>query len=61
MKRFFVSLIVGLVPVAAIMFLYWIGGREFVRSESLKTACLSSMLLFIGTFVMVFFNPKWTD
>ena len=59
MKRFFGSFLIALIPVIALMFLYWVGGREFVRSQALEQISVASMLCFFGAFSLAYFCPSW--
>ena len=61
MKKLLVSLVIGLIPVIAIMFIFWVGGREFVRGEPLAEASLISVLCFVWMFAMSYCYPGWKD
>ena len=59
MKRFFGSFLIALIPVIALMFLYWVGGRDFVRSEALERISVASMMCFLGVFLAAYASPLW--
>lgn len=59
MKRFALSVLAGVFLCLIPVFLYWVGGGDFVRNTDLFAACLFSAIMLVGGFSVVFTLPFW--
>ena len=61
MKRFVLSVITGIFLSIIPIFLYYMGGGDFVRGVDLSCTFSVSSILLVGGFFMVFNIPDWKE